>query len=114
MSRGYNSLFFYLSGALNNFNIRYDILINKSQGGDTNMFVDLYLKHNVPTIIAVKLAFMHLYKQIQLGIADPEQVEEMMYNIMNNEELYSEFRKDDLMWRRLLSFEKYINKFTSY
>ncbi|MBS3678933.1 hypothetical protein KGF86_01775 [Ornithinibacillus massiliensis] len=78
------------------------------------MIVDLYLKHNIPTVFAVRLAFMHLYKQIQLEIADPEQVEEMMFNIFNNEELYSEFQKDDLLWGRLSSFEKYIKKFVVY
>lgn len=75
------------------------------------MIIDLYLKHNVPTIAAVRLAFMHLYKQIQLGIADPVQVEEMMFNIMNNEDFYIEFKKDDLMWDRLVSFEKYLFRF---
>ncbi|MBT2217846.1 hypothetical protein KK120_18725 [Virgibacillus dakarensis] len=60
--------------------------------------------------LTVKLWFMELYKHIKKGTADPEYVEEMLFAIYQNEHLYLMVEEDDLMWKRLQEFERYMNK----
>lgn len=78
------------------------------------MIIDIYLKQNVPNDVAIKLAFIHLYKQIQLEIADPKQVEEMIIHIYNNDCLLEKFKEDQIMWKKLQIFKKYMTKFGVY
>ncbi|AIF45668.1 hypothetical protein [Virgibacillus sp. SK37] len=81
----------------------------------TNIDVEGYYSHiNMFQDTRFYLTFTELYKQIKKGIADPEKVENFIFEVYNNEKLYLLVEQDDLMWKRFQVFEKYMNKYGVY
>jgi len=63
-----------------------------------------YLNHKILDI------FTSVHKEVREGKADPEVVEEVIFNVYDRDEIYEEVEANDLLWKQLQDMEKYMNK----
>ncbi|GLB58654.1 hypothetical protein [Cytobacillus sp. NCCP-133] len=58
--------------------------------------------------------FIKLHNEVRMGIADLEEVENMIFNVYKEEKLYVKIEENDIEWKRLQDMEKYMNKHGIY